>query len=86
MVQNEIVSSGRKFGAVALMVALNKWLRETGVSKITAWRWRKRGWLKTVNVSGRVYVTAEGIAEFMRRAEAGEFAAEHKAPTREVTR
>ena len=67
------------------MVALNKWLRETGVSKITAWRWRKRGWLKTVNVSGRVYVTAEALEEFQRRAEAGEFAVEHKAPTREVS-
>ena len=83
MLRIENVSDQKKFGAVALIMALNKWLHETGVSKITAWRWRKRGWLKTVNVSGRVYVTAEGIAEFMRRAEAGEFAAEHKAPTRE---
>jgi hypothetical protein len=43
---------------------------------------RKRGWLKTINICGRQYVTAEAIEEFMRRAESGEFAKEHPTPKR----
>lgn len=44
------------------------------VSNVTTWRWRKNGWLPTINISGRPYVTAEALAEFTRRAQAGEFA------------
>ena len=64
------------------VVSLSKWLAEVGVTQITAWRWRKKGWLHTVNISGRQYLTQEGIDEFHRRAVAGEFAQEHKVPTR----
>jgi len=52
------------------------------MSDVTAWRHRKKGWLKTVNIAGRVYLTTEAIAEFERRAEAGEFAKFHKTPSR----
>lgn len=34
----------------------------------------------TVNICGRQYVTDRGLAEFMRRAEAGEFAKKPKVP------
>ena len=61
-------------------VALNRWCSQRGISPITAWRWRKKGWLRTVNISGRQYVTQESIAQFNERAERGEFAAEHKVP------
>lgn len=68
------------------VISLNKWLVEVGVRPITAWRWRKRGWLKTVNIAGRQYLTQEAIDEFHCRAVAGEFAQEHKVPARkEVT-
>src|SRR5687768_7900221 len=60
--------------------SLSKWCREIGVNPITAWRWRKSGWLKTVNIAGRQYVTDEAIAEFQRRAESGEFSKEHRVP------
>jgi predicted site-specific integrase-resolvase len=63
-------------------MSLNRWLAQVGVAQITAWRWRKRGWLKTVNIAGRQYVTHEAIDEFRRRAVAGEFAQEHKVPSR----
>ncbi len=43
---------------------------------MTAWRFRRRGWLTTVNICGRVYVTEEACRDFVRRAEAGEFAKE----------
>ena len=62
------------------MRSLNKWCEQIGINPLTAWRWRKRGWLKTINIAGRQYVSDEAIAEFNRRAEAGEFAVEHKVP------
>lgn len=55
-------------------MALDKWIAEVGINPSTAWHWRKRGWLKTVNIAGRLYLTAEQRAEFTRRASAGEFA------------
>jgi len=64
------------------VVSLTKWLAEVGVTQITAWRWRRRGWLKTVNIAGRQYLTQEAIDEFHRRAVAGEFSQEHKVPSR----
>jgi predicted site-specific integrase-resolvase len=62
------------------VISLNKWLAQSGISTITAWRWRKKGWLQTINVAGRQYITGTAIAEFTRRAESGEFATEHKVP------
>jgi len=50
------------------------------VTPCTAWRWRKKGWLKTVNIAGRQYLTQEAIDEFHNRAVAGEFAQVHKVP------
>ncbi len=64
------------------IISLQKWMEQVGVTQITAWRWRKRGWLKTVNIAGRQYLTQEAIDEFHRRAVAGEFAQEHKVPKR----
>jgi len=56
------------------VVSLSKWMEQVGVTACTIWRWRKRGWLKTVNICGRQYLTQEAIDEFHRRAIAGEFA------------
>lgn len=60
--------------------SLKSWCDDVGTTAMTAWRWRKAGWLKTVNIAGRVYVTSEAAAEFKQRAESGEFAKEHKVP------
>jgi hypothetical protein len=62
------------------LVALNVWLAQIGVTPVTAWRWRKRGWLQTVNIAGRQYVTSRAIQEFTRRAESGEFYQQHLTP------
>jgi len=67
------------------LIALNQWLDSVGVQPITAWRWRRKGWLPTINICGRVYVSREVIANFERRAAMGEFAKEHKAPKKENT-
>lgn len=66
----------------APIVALHHFCRAAGFTPITAWRMRKKGWLSTINIAGRQYVTAEAIAEFKRRAVAGEFAQDHKTPKR----
>jgi hypothetical protein len=68
--------------AHAPIISLSKFCQEAGITPVTAWRWRKAGWLSTVNISGRQYLTGEAIATFLRRAEAGEFAKEHKTPNR----
>lgn len=64
------------------IVSLNKFCQEAGINPVTAWRWRRAGWLSTVNICGRQYLTGEAIADFLRRAEAGEFAKEHVVPRR----
>lgn len=45
------------------VVSLTRWLKQVGVTTCTAWRWRKRGWLKTVNIAGRQYLTQEALDE-----------------------
>jgi len=51
--------------------------RDRGISVVTFWRWRKRGWVTTVNISGKIYVDLQSLADFDRRAATGEFS---KAP------
>jgi len=51
--------------------------RDRGESCVTLWRRRKLGLIKCVNIFGKVYVDLQSLAEFDRRATAGEFA---KAP------
>jgi hypothetical protein len=70
----------------AAIISLSKWIGQVGITSCTAWRWRKMGWLKTVNITGWQYLTRESLEEFHRRAVAGEFAQEHKAPKKKSTR
>ena len=79
---NYVQETDRKPTHTAALIALNKWRKDVGVSSVTVWRWRRDGWLKTVNLAGRPYVTAEAGANFYRRAEAGEFAKKHVAPNK----
>jgi hypothetical protein len=64
------------------LLAINNLARQAGLSTVTVWRWRKNGWLRTTNIAGRQYLTREDLAEFKRRAAAGEFQREHKFPRR----
>lgn len=47
--------------------------RDLGVSDTTLWRWSKRGWLRTTNISGKVYVELNSLVDFETRALNGEF-------------
>jgi hypothetical protein len=53
-----------------------KWLASLNQSRITGWRWRKRKIIEVINIHGRLYIHADEIARFEKRAAAGEFAAE----------
>jgi hypothetical protein len=78
------LNSENKINSVpaAAVISLHKWMEQIGVTACTVWRWRKKGWLQTVNIAGRQYLTQAAMDEFHRRAVAGEFAQLHKAPTR----
>jgi hypothetical protein len=62
--------------------SLQAFITGMGIKPITAWRMRKKRWLTTINIAGRQYITADAVAEFMRRAEAGDFAKVHPTPKR----
>lgn len=63
----DVLTSEKRFRAARAVS------RERGVSDVTLWRWRRRGWIKTVNISGKNYVDLDSLVEFDRRAAAGEF-------------
>jgi hypothetical protein len=65
-----------------IVISLSKWRKQVGVTHCTVWRWRKKGWLKTINIAGRQYLTQEAIAEFNQRAASGDFFQVHKIPNR----
>jgi hypothetical protein len=56
-------------------VSFHSWLDELPRTRATGHRWRKEyPWLKVVNVFGKLYISRDMIAEFERRAMAGELA------------
>jgi hypothetical protein len=55
-------------------IALDKFIEQSGLSAVTVWRYRRAGWLHTLNICGRHYLTRAEIARFNERAAAGEFA------------
>lgn len=67
------------------LLALDKYLYESGISAVTAWRYRRRGWLVTVNIAGRHYVSRQAIADFNKRAQAGEFSKPSRNPGSQKT-
>lgn len=62
----------------------DEFARQAGVTLTTIWRWRQRGWLKTINIAGRQYVPREEIDRFNTRAAKGEFATSVKPPKRKL--
>jgi predicted DNA-binding transcriptional regulator AlpA len=56
------------------VVSLTAFAKALGISRTTAWRFRNRGLIRTCNISGRVYVFRESIAEFFERASRGDLA------------
>ena len=56
------------------LVAFDAWIRSLDRTRPTGHRWRKQfPWLETINIFGKLYIRRKIIAEFERRALAGEF-------------
>jgi hypothetical protein len=56
------------------LVSFDVWLGSLDRTRATGHRWRKQfPWLTVLNIFGKLYVTRDSIAEFERRALAGEF-------------
>jgi hypothetical protein len=55
-------------------MSLHRFCETTGLSKASAWRYEKRGWLRTHLISNKRYILAADVAEFNRRLASDEFA------------
>jgi len=66
------------------IVLFDIFLDSLGITPPTGWRWRKRGWITTLNIAGRVYISREEINRFYERVAAGEFSKTHKTPKRKA--
>jgi len=64
------------------IVLFGVFLDSLGVGGPTGWRWRKAGWITTLNIAGRVYISRDEINRFYERVVAGEFSKTHKTPKR----
>lgn len=53
--------------------AFDVWLQELGRGSHTGYRWRKKGWIRAVNIGGKLYVTDLEIQRFITRSENAEF-------------
>jgi len=55
-------------------MSLHRFCEITGLSKVSAWRYEKRGWLRTHLIANRRYMLAADVAEFNSRLASDEFA------------
>jgi hypothetical protein len=55
-------------------MSLHRFCEITGLSKVSAWRYEKREWLRTHLIANRRYILAADVAEFNRRLASDEFA------------
>jgi hypothetical protein len=54
-------------------MSLRRFCEITGLFKSSAWRYEKRGWLRTHLIANRRYILAADVAEFNRRLALNEF-------------
>jgi hypothetical protein len=63
----------QQFKSASAVISLQKWTEQVGVVLCTVWRWRKKGWLTNINITGWQYLTQAAIKGLHRRAVAGDF-------------
>ena len=57
-------------------------LRHYRLSKVSAWRYEKRAWLKTHLIANRRYILAADVADFNKKLASHEFAGSVSNPSR----
>lgn len=62
------------------LVPYLRWLREMDLSEFTGIRYRRKGWIQTVSIGGKLYITQESLDKFEADAKCGKF--ERKGGTR----
>ena len=60
----------------------DEFLRGKGLTRTTGFRYRRAGIIKTVNIFGRLYITAQEVREFEERAVRGEYSKKPNTPLR----
>ncbi len=65
-------------------IPLRRWAAEIGRTPATVWRWRKLGWLHTINIAGKQFVMPDEAERFAARAAAGEFSRKAVVPSKEA--
>lgn len=60
-------------GATGQLIPIGVVAERLGRTKPVLRSYRKRGWLETVDIAGRVFVSQAALDRFVARAEAGEF-------------
>jgi hypothetical protein len=55
-------------------MSLHRFCEITGLSKVSAWRYERRGWVRTHLIANRRYILAADVAEFNRRIASDELA------------
>jgi len=61
-------------------VAVPEFLRKSGITKSTFYRWEKKKRIVSYQMDGMRYISAAEMARFNRRAEAGEFSQARPVP------
>jgi hypothetical protein len=73
--QNSTINSQKSIAAEYVPpMSLHRFCEITGLSKVSAWRYEKRGWLRTHLIANRRYILAADVAEFNSRLASDEFA------------
>jgi hypothetical protein len=67
-----------------LPIPYRQLLKSLNMSPTTGWRLRKRGWLRTHAVAGKLYVPHQALELFLSRLEAGEFLPKSRANGKET--
>jgi hypothetical protein len=79
---DKIESEKEESAALGDVVPFDNWLKSIGRARVTGWKLRKSGAVKTINIFGRLYITRSEIARFEARAVAGEFVRHVASPPR----
>ena len=74
------VAQPQAANATSELVSLDHYLQALGRTRSTFWRWERQGFVSSVNILGRKFITRQEIARFEAAAVRGELARERRVP------